>query len=88
MRPAKGPLAAADAIPSGGISASTGKGGTKLSKREKKRRRWEIGMRELERRCGIVPKEHVESPEEMIAEVQHQFREMAKLLRRHLPRSP
>ena len=86
--PSKGPTGIASATPSGGISASTGKERTKLSKRERKRQRWEIGMRELERRCGIVPKEHGESPEEMIARVQHMFPEMAKLLRRHLPRSP
>ena len=45
-------------------------------------------MREVERRHGIKPKEQVESPEEMIEGIEHLFPEMAKVLRRHMPRSP
>ena len=84
--PAEGPTGIASATPS---AKPSGKGQARLSKRDKKRLRWEAQMREAERRYGVKPQEQVESPEEMIEGIEHLTPEMAKLLRRHyLPRSP
>ena len=84
--PAKGPTGMASATPS---AKPSGKGQARLSKRDKKRLRWEAQMREVARRQGVKPQEQVESPAEMIEGIEHLFPEMAKVFRRHyLPRSP
>ena len=84
--PAEGPTGIASATPS---AKPSGKGQAPLSKREKKRLRWEAQMKEVERRQGKKPQEQIESPAEMIEGSKHLSPEMAKLLRRHyLPRSP